>query len=185
MILPVTLYGDPLLRKVAQEIDLDDPKLPSIIENMFETMYKADGVGLAAPQVGISKRIFVIDASPAAEEEPELKDFKKAFINPEIIETKGTPWSMEEGCLSLPNIRENVSRAEEVTIEYFNEKGELLEETYNGFAARVILHEYDHLEGKLFIDYINPLRKRMIKGKLTDIAKGKTSATYKTKAYAK
>ncbi len=185
MILPVTLYGDPLLRKVAKEVELDDPQLPTIIENMFETMYKADGVGLAAPQVGLSLRIFVIDATPAAEDEPELKDFKKTFINPEIIETKGQPWSMEEGCLSLPNIRENVTRDEEVTIEYYNEAGELLEETYNGFAARVILHEYDHLEGKLFIDYINPLRKRIIKGKLTDIAKGKSQASYKTKAYAK
>ena len=185
MILPVTLYGDPLLRRVAKDVDLNDPELPAIIENMFETMYKADGVGLAAPQVGLSKRIFVVDASPAADEEPELENFKKAFINPQIIETFGDAWSMEEGCLSLPNIRESVSRDESVVIEYYTQDGELVEEEYSGFAARVILHEYDHLEGKLFIDHINPLRKRMIKSKLLNISKGKTDATYKTKAYSK
>lgn len=181
MILPVTVYGDPLLRKVTQPIGKDYPKLNDLIENMFETMYNADGVGLAAPQVGLNIRLFIVDASPAADEEPELKDFKKVFINPEVVETDGEPWEMEEGCLSLPNIRENVLRDEQVTIKYLDENWNEHTETYNGFAARVILHEYDHLDGKLFIDYISPLRKRLLKSKLVAISKGKANASYRIK----
>lgn len=181
MILPVTVYGDPLLRKVTQPIGKDYPKLNELIENMFETMYNADGVGLAAPQVGLNIRLFIVDASPAADEEPELKDFKKVFINPEVVETDGEPWEMEEGCLSLPNIRENVLRDEQVTIKYLDENWNEHTETYNGFAARVILHEYDHLDGKLFIDYISPLRKRLLKSKLVAISKGKANASYRIK----
>lgn len=181
MILPVTVYGDPLLRKISKDIDKDYPKFEQLTENMFETMYQADGVGLAAPQVGLNIRLFIIDATPMADEEPKLKDFKKVFINPEIIETKGDRWEMEEGCLSLPNIRENVTRDEEVTINYLDENWEEKTETYDGFAARVIMHEYDHLEGKLFIDHISPLRKRLLKGKLTAISKGKTQTAYRIK----
>lgn len=178
---PVTVYGDPLLRKKAKEIDKDDPKLKEIIENMWETMYYSDGVGLAAPQVGLSIRLFVVDASSGADEEPELKDFKKVFINPEIIETAGDEWVMNEGCLSLPEIREDVTRPDEVTLRYFDEDFNEHEETFKGFAGRVIQHEYDHLEGKLFIDYLSPLRKRLLKSKLANIAKGKVQPHYRIK----
>lgn len=181
MILPVTVYGDPLLRKTAKPISKDYPELDKLISDMFETMYHSDGVGLAAPQIGLSLKLFVIDASPMAEEEPELKDFKKAFINPQVHQTKGEPWEMEEGCLSVPNIHEKVSRDEEVTISYYNENWEKKAETYTGYAARVILHEYDHLLGKLFIDHISPLRKKLLKGKLTAITKGKVKTNYKIK----
>ena len=179
MILPVTVYGDPILRKETKLVPKNYPNLNELIENMYETMYNADGVGLAAPQVGVSLRIFIIDASPAAEEEPALKDFKRVFINPRIISTTGEPWEMEEGCLSLPNIRENVLRDEEVTLTYFDENWEEKTETHKGYAARVILHEYDHLMGKLFIDYISPLRRKLLKGKLTAISKGKANANYR------
>jgi peptide deformylase len=182
---PVTVYGDPLLRRVAKDIDQDNPKLNEIIENMWETMYHSDGVGLAAPQVGMSIRLFVIDATSGAEEEPELKDFKKVFINPEIIETAGEEWVMNEGCLSLPEIREDVSRPDEVTIRYYDENFVEHEETYRGFAGRVIQHEYDHLEGKLFVDYLSPLRKRLLKGKLQNIAKGKVQPHYRIKVPSK
>jgi peptide deformylase len=182
MILPVTVYGDALLRKFAENIDKDYPDLQGLIANMFETMYNADGVGLAAPQVGLSIRLFVVDASSAADEdEPQLKDFKKVFINPEILETTGQPWAMEEGCLSLPNIRENVSRPEKVVIRYFDQDWIEHTETFEGFASRVIQHEYDHLEGNLFIDYVSPLRKRLLKSKLMDIAKGKANVKYRIK----
>jgi peptide deformylase len=182
MILPVTVYGEPLLRKVAKPITPDYEGLQELIQNMFETMYNAEGVGLAAPQIGLSIRMFVIDASPAAsEEEPELKDFKRVFINPKIIQTQGEPWAMEEGCLSLPNIREEVYRDEEVTINYFDENWVEKTETYNSYIARVILHEYDHLEGNLFIDYISPLRKRLLKSKLMAISKGTAKVSYRIK----
>jgi len=182
---PITVYGDPLLRKTAKEIDKDDPELKEFIENMWETMYYSDGVGLAAPQVGKSIRLFVVDASSGADEEPELKDFKKVFINPTIIETNGEEWVMNEGCLSLPEIREDVSRHDEVTIHYFDEDFNEYEETFKGFAGRVIQHEYDHLEGVLFIDHLSALRKRLLKGKLQNIAKGKVIPFYKIKVPAK
>lgn len=183
MILPVTVYGDPLLRKVTQPITKDYEGLNELIENMYETMYNADGVGLASPQVGLNIRLFIVDTTPAAtDEEPDLKNFKKAFINPTVISSAGEPWEMEEGCLSLPNIHENVTRDEEVTIEYTNENWEQKTETYNGYKARVILHEYDHLQGKLFIDYISPLRKRLLKSKLMAISKGKANISYRIKA---
>lgn len=177
----VTVYGDPLLRKKAKQIKADDPKLKEIIENMWETMYYSDGVGLAAPQVGMSIRMFVIDASSGADEEPELEGFKKVFINPEILETAGEEWVMNEGCLSLPEIREDVSRPDEVTIRYFDEDFVEHVETYRGFAGRVIQHEHDHLEGILFVDYLSPLRKRLLKGKLQSIAKGKVRPHYRIK----
>lgn len=178
---PVTVYGDPLLRKKAQTIEKDHPKLDEIIENMWETMYYSDGVGLAAPQVGLSIRLFVIDASSGADEEPELEGFKKVFINPEIIETKGDEWTMNEGCLSLPEIREDVDRPDEVTIKYLDENFVEHTETYKGFAGRVIQHEYDHLEGVLFVDYLSPLRKRLLKSKLIAISKGKVRPHYRIK----
>jgi peptide deformylase len=182
MILPITVFGDPLLRKVAKPIENNYDGLFELIENMYETMYNADGVGLAAPQVGLSIRLFIVDASPAAsDDEPELEDFKKVFINPVILEKSGEPWVFEEGCLSLPNIRENVMREEEVVIRYQDENWVEKTEKYNGYAARIILHEYDHLEGKLFIDHISPLRKRLLKSKLMAIVKGKSNVSYKIK----
>lgn len=182
---PVTVYGDPLLRKKAKEIKQDHPNFKEILDNMWETMYYSDGVGLAAPQVGMSIRLFVIDASSGAEDEPELEGFKKVFINPEIIKTDGEEWVMNEGCLSLPEIREDVSRPDEVTIRYFDENFQEHEETYRGFAGRVIQHEYDHLEGVLFVDHLSPLRKRLLKSKLQSITKGKVRPHYRIKVPTK
>ncbi len=182
---PVTVYGDPILRKRAQEIDKDYPNLKEVIENMWETMYYSDGVGLAAPQVGMSIRLFVVDASSGADDEPELENFQKVFINPEILEVDGEKWVMNEGCLSLPEIREDVSRHDEVTLRYFDENFEEHTETFKGFAGRVIQHEYDHLDGKLFIDYLSPLRKRLLKSKLISISQGKVIPSYRIKVPAK
>lgn len=182
---PVTVYGDTILRKKAKTIDKDYKGLQEVIENMWETMYYSDGVGLAAPQVGLSIRIFIVDASSGADEEPELKDFKKVFINPEIIEITGEEWIMNEGCLSLPEIREDVLRPDKVRIKYFDENFVEHEEEFKGFAGRVIQHEYDHLDGILFIDYLSPLRKRLLKSKLSSIAKGKVQPHYRIKVPVK
>jgi peptide deformylase len=179
MILPVTVYGDPVLRKVAEPIGPDYPDLPALLENLWETMYFADGVGLAAPQVGLSIRIFVIDASAGADEDPSLEGLKKTFINPEMVSLDGDDWSMEEGCLSLPDIHENVTRPETVRIRYVDENFTEHEEEYSGFMARVIQHEYDHLEGKLFVDYLAPLKRKLLRGRLNDITKGKVKTHYK------
>jgi peptide deformylase len=180
MILPVTVYGDPLLRKIAQPIDKDYPELKQLIKDMFETMYHADGVGLAAPQIGHSIRLIVIDGSPAAsDEEPEMADFKKVMINPVILSVSGDLWSFEEGCLSLPTIHENVYREDEVTIKYCDENWVEHTETYSGYAGRIIMHEYDHLEGLLFVDHISPLRRRLLKSKLTSISKGNVKTDYR------
>lgn len=181
MILPVTVYGEPLLRKTASPIAKDYPGLQELIDNMYDTMYNADGIGLAAPQVGLSIRLFIVDGTQVADEDKTLTNFKTAFINPEILDITGVPWEMEEGCLSIPNIRENVKRDEQVTIRYFNREWEEKTETYNGMAARVILHEYDHLEGKLFTDYVSPLRKKLLRSKLNAISKGKVNASYRIK----
>jgi peptide deformylase len=181
MIYPVTVYGDPLLRKKAAPINKSYEKLEEIIENMWETMYHSEGVGLAAPQVGLPIRLFLVDATSGADEEPELKDFKKVFINPEILETSGVEWIMNEGCLSLPEIREDVKRLDTVKIKYFDENFEPHEEVYTGYAGRIIQHEYDHLEGVLFIDYLSPLRKRLLKSKLHNIAVGKVQPHYRIK----
>jgi len=178
---PITVYGDPMLRRKAKPVDKNDKGLNEVIENMWETMYYSDGVGLAAPQVGKSIRIFLIDASSGADEEPELKDFKKVFINPEIIETTGDSWVMNEGCLSLPEIREDVSRPDTVHLKYLDENFVEHDEVFSGFAGRVIQHEYDHLEGILFVDYLSPLRKRLLKGKLNNIARGKVQPHYRIK----
>ncbi|OAQ38875.1 peptide deformylase [Pedobacter psychrophilus] len=181
MKLPIVAYGDPVLKKKAQDIADDYNKLDDLISNMFETMYTANGVGLAAPQVGLSIRLFIIDASPFEEDQPELKDFKKVFINAKIVEENGKKWNFNEGCLSIPEIREDVSRHENVLVNYFDENWVNHEEKFTGLAARVIQHEYDHIEGKLFTDRINPLRKTMLKSKLDAIAKGIVKVEYKMK----
>lgn len=197
MILPIVLYGDPVLRKVAEDIAPDYPNLKQLIADMFETMYNAKGVGLAAPQVGKAIRLFIVDTSPFAEvdedddEEPEftkeelaeLDGFKKVFINARILEEEGEAWKFNEGCLSIPRIREDVSRKEEITIEYFDENFKKYVETYDGLRARVIQHEYDHIEGKLFTDRISAIRRKLIAGKLKDISSGKVSADYKTRVH--
>ena len=185
MILPVYLYGQPVLRKEAAEIDSTFPEIVKLIDNMFETMYASEGVGLAAPQIGQSIKLIVIDGSPMGEDFPECKDFEKVFINPEIIEFRGTKVSLEEGCLSLPGIHESVTRPTELTIKYMDENFEEHEEVYTGFAARIIQHEYDHLLGKMFIDHISPIRKQLIKSKLNNIIKGKVRCSYRTKMLSK
>jgi len=181
MLLPIVAYGDPVLKKVAQEIDSDYNGLPQLIADMFETMYAAKGVGLAAPQVGKSIRMFIIDATPFEDDYPELKGWKKIFINPRILEEEGEKWEYNEGCLSIPGIREEVVRKPSLVLEYEDENFELHEETFDGVIARVIQHEYDHLEGILFTDRLSPLKKRLLKGKLNDISKGIVDVTYKMK----
>ena len=181
MIYPIVIYGSPLLRKVSSEIDLKDPSLKKFIDDMFETMYVSDGVGLAAPQVGKSLRLFVIDGTEMSKDDPTLLGFKRAFINPKIIERIGDKCTWAEGCLSLPTIREDVERLDKIRIQYYDENLSFHDEIYEGMKARIIQHEYDHLEGILFVDHLSPLRKKMLKGKLNDIAKGKIPATYKTK----
>ncbi len=181
MILPIIAYGDPVLKREAEEIDADYPFLTELIENMYETMYNAEGVGLAAPQIGKSIRLFMVDASPFEEDDPELKDFKKTFINPIIIEEKGDKWSFNEGCLSIPGIRADVERQPEITIEYYDEDFNLKEETYSGIAARIIQHEYDHIEGILFTDKINPLKRRLLNSRLNNISHGNVKVPYRMK----
>ncbi|NPA37547.1 MAG: peptide deformylase [Chlorobi bacterium] len=179
MTYPIAVYGHPVLRKVAKDISQDHEGLAEIIENMWETMYQSDGIGLAAPQVNKSIRLFVIDATPLEDDFPELKDFKRVFINAKITERTGEEEITSEGCLSLPGIREDVKRPAQITIEYVDENFTPQRDTFSGFAARVIQHEYDHLEGILFIDHLSPLRKRLLKGKLTKIAKGEVDIDYK------
>lgn len=185
MIRPIIAYGDPVLRKKAVEIDADYPDLKLLLEDMFETMYNSQGVGLAAPQIGLSIRLFIIDAEPFVDEDEEdvegLRDFKRVIINPIIIEETGTEWKFEEGCLSIPGIREDVSRKPDIIVEYYNENFELIEEKLSGLAARVVQHEYDHIEGILFTDKINPLKKQLLKGKLNDITKGNIKVNYRMK----
>ena len=186
MILPITAYGDPVLRKKAKEVPEDYPELKQLVENMWETMYNAYGVGLAAPQIGLPIRMFIIDTSPFAEDEElpdeerkELAGLKKAFLNPKITEESGDEWAFNEGCLSIPDIREDVFRKPEITIEYYDENFEKHVENYKGLAARVIQHEYDHIEGILFTDKLSSLKKRLIKSKLSNISKGKIVVDYK------
>lgn len=185
MILPVVAIGDPVLKKVADKIDKNYEGLSQLIEDMFETMYNASGVGLAAPQIGKSIRLFVIDATPFADDEEEgtemLKGFKKVFINAEISNEKGEEWGFNEGCLSIPGIREEVFRKEKLTIKYWDENFKEHKESYDGYAARIIQHEYDHIEGKLFTELISPLRKRLLKRKLEEISRGDVDVSYKMK----
>ena len=184
MILPVVAYGDPVLKQECNDIDQDYPKLKELIENMFETMYGAAGVGLAAPQIGKGIRLFIVDAAPFAEDDedneyPEAKAFKQVFINPEITEEKGDEWGFEEGCLSIPNIREEVFRQPEVCIEYYDETFKLRKEKLNGIAARIVQHEYDHIEGKVFVEKLPQIKKMLLKRKLNDISVGISPAEYK------
>jgi peptide deformylase len=186
MILPIRAFGDPVLKKVARDIEPGHSGLEQLIADMFETMYAANGVGLAAPQIGQSIRLFIVDASPFAEdedgeptEEAHLKDFKRVFINPYIVEEEGEEWPFEEGCLSIPNIREEVKRQPKIVLQYQDENFEEHEEEFEGFAARVIQHEHDHLDGILFTDHLSPLRRRLLQGKLKDISAGRTDARYK------
>jgi peptide deformylase len=186
MILPIVAYGDPILRKVAVDIQADYPELEKLIANMKQTMYNASGVGLAAPQIGKAIRLFIIDASPFAEDEElsekdriTLKTFNKVFINAQIIEEEGEEWVFNEGCLSIPDVREDVLRQPIVKIEYQDENFNKFTETLEGLAARVFQHEYDHIEGVLFTDKLSTLKKRIIKKKLENISKGKIAADYR------
>ena len=186
MILPIVAYGDPVLKKKAIEIDSNYPKLSELIDNMHETMYGAYGVGLAAPQIGLAIRLFLVDTSPFSEDESfseaekaELEAFKKVFINPIILEEEGDEWAFNEGCLSIPDVREDVFRQPNIKIQYQDENFETHVEEYSGLIARVIQHEYDHIEGVLFTDKLSSFKKRLIKGKLQNISKGKIKIDYK------
>ncbi|MBU8891608.1 MAG: peptide deformylase [Bacteroidales bacterium] len=181
MIYPVVIYGSPVLRKVAKEIDKEYAELDKFIQDMWETMYQSDGLGLAAPQVGKSIRLFVIDGSPLEEDNTELKDFKKVFINAEIVEKEGDNITVNEGCLSIPLLREDVVRPSKIRMEYYDENFNFHDEWFEGMAARVIQHEYDHTEGILFTDKVAPIKKRLLKGKLLAITKGKFKVDYKVK----
>jgi peptide deformylase len=180
MIYPIIMYGDPVLRQKATEIE-KGTDVKQLIDDMYETMHNANGIGLAAPQIGKSIRLFVVDGT-ILDDEPGMVDFKRAFINPIMLEENGSPWEYEEGCLSIPNIREKISRLEKVRIRYYDADWNLVEEQYDGLKARVIQHEYDHIEGKMFVDYLTPLRKRLLKGKLADISKGKVETEYRIMA---
>jgi len=187
MILPIVAYGAPVLRKVASDITPEYPQLEKLIEDMWETMYASNGVGLAAPQINKDIRLFVIDSAQIFEHQdeedkgkyPDEPGVKRVFINPEITELEGEEWSYNEGCLSIPKIREDIMRPQTVTISYVNERFESITETFSGITGRIIQHEYDHIEGKLFIDYIKPLKKKLLQGKLNDISKGKIKVDYK------
>ena len=181
MILPIYTFGNSVLRKIAEPIDQDYPGLKDLIKNMYDTMVHAEGVGLAAPQIGIPIRLIVIDLAPLMEDNPELGDFKVTMINPELLEESENEVEYDEGCLSIPGINETVSRPEAIKISYLDENFNEHMEVYDGYKARVVQHEYDHLEGHLFTDRIKPLRRQLIKGKLTNIVKGKASCKYKIK----
>ena len=186
MILPIVAYGDPVLKKKATDINKEYPSLDVLLDNMFETMYNAFGVGLAAPQIGLPIRLFLVDTTPfsedeelTAEEQNILKDFKRVFINAKITKEEGDEWAFNEGCLSIPDVREDVFRQSKITIEYVDENFKGHTETFDGLIARVIQHEYDHIEGVLFTDKLSSLKKRLIKGRLTNISKGKINVDYR------
>lgn len=181
MILPIYLYGQPVLRKVSEDITADYPNLKELIENMFDTMHHASGIGLAAPQIGLAIRLVVIDLDVLAEDEPEFKDFRRVYINAHILEVSDETDSMEEGCLSLPGIHEKVTRPSRIHVKYLDENFVEHDEWVEGYLARVMQHEFDHLEGKVFSDRLSPLRRQMNKNKLGNLAKGKVSCDYKTK----
>ncbi len=185
MILPIRAFGDAVLRKTCHEIDKDYPNLQELIGNMFETMSGANGIGLAAPQIGLDIRLFCVDVSPLAEDEDyadiaeELKDFRKVFINAKILEETGEEWKFNEGCLSIPEVREDVKRKETILIEYFDENFVKHTKTFSDIRARVIQHEYDHIQGILFTDHLSALKKKLVKGKLTKIMNGEVNVSYK------
>lgn len=176
MIYSIVSYGDPVLRKPAEEIEKDAIDVKSLSEDMFETMYAANGVGLAAPQIGKSLRLFIVDATPM--EDDQYPDFKEVFINPEILEEEGEAWDFEEGCLSIPGIREDVNRLPRIRIRYYDVDWNEHEKEFEGIAARIIQHEYDHLDGVLFTDYLSGFKKRLLKGKLNGISKGDVKVDY-------
>lgn len=179
MILPVYAYGDPVLRKEGDEIAPEYPNLKRLIADMFETMYASNGVGLAAPQIGLPIRLFVVDGSPFVEDDAQLANFKRVFINAYIVDEEGDQWEFEEGCLSIPHVREKVKRHEKITVEYQDENFVSKTESFDGLAARIIQHEHDHTDGILFIDHVNQFRRRLIAGKLNDISKGKVNTDYR------
>lgn len=188
MILPIIAYGDPVLRKETEEITKDYPNLDAVLENMFETMYEARGIGLAAPQINLSIRLFIVDASPfgddedlSEEEQKFVSTFKRVFMNARILEESGDEWAFNEGCLSIPDVREDVFRKPDIVMEYQDENFKKHQETFSGMVARIIQHEYDHIEGILFTDKLSPLKKRLIKGKLANISKGNVSIDYRMK----
>ncbi|MDD2634845.1 MAG: peptide deformylase [Bacteroidales bacterium] len=181
MILPIYLYGNPVLRKKSKDIDKTYPNLNELIDNMFETMYKSDGIGLAAPQIGLNINLITIDARVLAKDEPEMKDFLRVFINPKITFNTEDTIGIEEGCLSLPGINENVDRIENLTTEYYDRDFNKITENLIGYPAIVVQHEYDHLNGIVFVDRISTIRKRFVKNKLNNIAKGKVATSYKVK----
>jgi peptide deformylase len=195
MILPIVVYGDPVLRKMGENIDKNYEGLQQLIKDMFETMYNANGLGIAAPQVGRAIRLFVVDLEPftkdddedtkdyAPEKKEQLKDFKKVFINARMLSESGEEWKFNEGCLSIPKLTEDVVRKSEIEIEYYDEHFKKHVEKYDGVVARVIQHEYDHIDGKLFIDRISPFKRQLLAGKLKDITTGKTTPDYKTRVY--
>ncbi len=181
MILPIYAYGQPVLKKVGEPIDKDYPNLDELIKNMWETMYNAEGVGLAAPQIGLPIRLFLVDTVQSMEEGKEDEGIKRVFINAQKVQETGKHWDYEEGCLSIPNIRGDVSRPEVLRIRYMDENFEEHEETFDGINARVIQHEYDHIEGVLFTQLLKPIKKKLIKRKLDKISRGKADATYRLK----
>ena len=188
MILPIIAYGDPVLKKKGKEITKDYPNFDTLLENMFETMYNASGVGLAAPQIGLPIRLFLVDTTPFAEddvltkeEQDTLNGFKRVFINAKIVEEEGDDWAFNEGCLSIPDVREDVFRKPNITVEYLDENFKSHKESFDGLIARVVQHEYDHIEGKLFTDYLSPMKRRLNKRKLSDISKGIVPVKYKMK----
>ena len=180
MIYPITLYGDSVLREECKKIIKGEVDVINLSNDMFETMSQADGIGLAAPQIGISKRIFVVDGTTL--EDKEMSSFKKVFINPVILGEDGDEWEFEEGCLSIPGVRGGVFRKSDILIRYFDENWNEIEESYSGMKARIIQHEYDHIDGKLFVDYFSPIKRKLIKNKLSEISKGKCNVNYKVKS---
>ncbi len=180
MILPIYLYGDPILRKLSEDVDVEHTDWKPLIADMFETMYHANGVGLAGPQIGKAIRLFVIDSEPFKEAYPDVEIFKSAFINPVITEEWGEDFVFCEGCLSVPQINENVTRKSNIHIEYYDEEGKFHEADFSGLVARIIQHEYEHLDGKIFVDNLTPIKKMVLKRQLNDIAQGKAHADYKT-----
>ncbi len=181
MIIPIVAYGTKVLKQKAEDISNDYPELEQLIEDMFETMYEASGVGLAAPQIGKSIRLFIVDGSPFADEDADMEGFRKVFINPQIVEESGQEWNFNEGCLSIPSIREDVPRLSKVRIRYQDQDFNKIEEEYDGTKARIIQHEYDHIEGILFTDYLSAIKKRLLKRKLNDISKGNVKVNYRMK----
>jgi peptide deformylase len=186
MILPIIAYGDPVLKKVGVDINKDYPEFDGLLENMFDTMYNASGVGLAAPQIGLAIRLFLVDTTPfsddeelTVEEQNVLKGFRRVFINAKILNEEGDEWAFNEGCLSIPDVREDVFRQPKITIKYLDENFQEFTESFDGLIARVIQHEYDHIEGVLFTDKLSSLKKRLIKGRLNNISKGKVDVDYR------